>query len=275
MDRRLTPANGRVAALRLKGQVEAEAHLPGEPRRVGEPVAAIRSAPGERRERELVYGEQVLVYEDRDGASFVEAARDGYVGYVATAALAPPSEATHIVAVPASHLYSAPDLKRAETVPLSFGSRVRIVSAAGQFFETDTGLFLPKPHLRPANRPFADPATVAQLFFGAPYLWGGNSIWGLDCSGLVQAALLASGIACPGDSDLQEASVGLELEIDAPLARGDLVFWKGHVAMAVDAATLIHANGHTMSVAYEGAADAIARIEAQGGGPVMRRRRPG
>jgi cell wall-associated NlpC family hydrolase len=272
MDRRLSPANGRVAAARLKGQVEAEAYVEGQAARVGVPVADLLSAPDGRRDRQLLYGELVTVYEERSGFAFVEARRDGYCGYVALTALGAPADATHIVSVPATHLYPAPDLKRAEVASLSFGARLRIVSGSGAFFETDLGLFIPKPHLRPANKPFTDPASVAQLFFGVPYLWGGNSIRGIDCSGLVQAACLACGIDCPGDSDLQCASLGVALPDEAPLARGDLVFWKGHVAMAVDPETFIHANAHAMAVSYEPVSVAVERIGAEGH-PVVARRR--
>jgi cell wall-associated NlpC family hydrolase len=130
---------------------------------------------------------------------------------------------------------------------------------------------VPKKHLRPLDRPFTDPAAVAQLLFGVPYLWGGNSVLGIDCSGLVQAALLACSVPCGGDSDLQEA-VGSEATGEP--RRGDLVFWPGHVAMMVDGETLIHANAHHMAVAYEGLAAATLRIEAQSGGGVTARRRP-
>jgi cell wall-associated NlpC family hydrolase len=270
-DPRLIPANGRVAATRLQGLVAAERFSDGERLRLSAPLADLCAQPGGRRERQLRYGEEVVAYETREGWSFVEAARDGYVGYVEATRLAPPLAATHVVSVPATHLYPAPDLKRRESCGLSFGSRLRIVGAEGGFFETDTGHFVPRPHVRPANRPFTDPATVAQLHFGAPYLWGGNSIWGVDCSGLVQAALLACAIPCPGDSDLQ-ATLGEPLAEGEPPARGDLLFWKGHVAMAVDAETLIHANAFTMSVAYEGIEDAVARI-AVSDGPVTGRRR--
>ena len=274
-DRRLTPANPRVAAERLRGLVEAPRFTGGDRRQVARPLADLCAAPGGPRDRQLLWGEAVILYEEIDGWAFVEAARDGYVGYMLAAALGAPLAATHIVSVPASHLYPAPDLKRREIAGLSFGSRLRVVSGSGDFFETAEGHFVPKPHLRPANRPFADPATVAQLFFGAPYLWGGNAIWGIDCSGLVQAALLACGLPCPGDSDLQERVVGQPLPEAEPLRRGDLLFWKGHVAMAVDGETLIHANAFHMAVAYEPAAEALARIEAQGGGKVTSRRRPG
>lgn len=273
MDRRLTAANGRVAALRLRGTVEALRFVTGEPKAVAMPVVDLLAAPGGARDRQLLLGAEVTVYEERAGWAFVEATRDGYVGYVEAKALAAPVSATHVVAAPASHLYPVPDMKTHELGWLSFGSRLRIVGAVGAFYETAGGAFVPRVHLRPVNRPLSDPATVAQLFFGAPYLWGGNSIRGIDCSGLVQAALLACGRDCPGDSDLQEAALGAVLADSEPLRRGDLLFWKGHVAMTVDGQTLIHANAHHMAVTYEPVAAAAARIAAAGGGEVTSRRR--
>lgn len=273
-DPRLTPANGRVAALHLQGRVTAARYTEGDRRQVAAALTTLWRRPGGPRDRQLPYGEQVTVYEEGGGFAFVQAARDSYVGHVDAADLGPVSDATHIVAVPATHLYPAPDLKRLELMDLTFGARLRVVSASGAFFETDRGLFVPKPHLRPANKPFADPATVAQMFFGVPYLWGGNSVRGIDCSGLVQAACLACHLPCPGDSDLQECASGFaDLDADAQLTRGDLVFWRGHVGMMVDAETLIHANAHHMAVAYEALTDAVARIAAAGS-PVTARRRP-
>ena len=170
----------------------------------------------------------------------------------------------------ATHLYRDDDMKSPDLRHLSFGALVTVEAEGRQFWETPEG-YIPKKHLRPLDRPFTDPAAVAMLHFGAPYLWGGNSILGIDCSGLAQAALLACGLPCPGDSDLQEA---LGAAVEGPLRRGDLVFWPGHVAMAVDETTLIHANAHHMAVAYEGAEAAMLRIRAQGNGEVVARRRP-
>ena len=273
MDRRLTPANGRVALEGWQDRVSAERFVPGEPCRLTRPVADLLAAPGGRRERQLVWGEPFTVLERHEGFAFGQSGKDGYVGYIEDSALGPVVEATHRVAVLASHAYPAPDMKSHEVMGLSFGARLRVVSASGAFFETAEGYFVPKPHLRPLKVPFADPVTVAQMHFGVPYLWGGNSSWGIDCSGLVQAALLAAGIDCPGDSDMQQAALGRALPPGTPPERGDLFFWKGHVALAVDGATMIHANAHTMSVAYEPIADAIARIEEQGDGPVTAHKR--
>ena len=272
-DPRTTPANDRVAHVSV---AESYSHLrpvEGEFRSVRSALADLRRTPGGALDRQALMGERVLVLEDRDGWSFGTLERDGYAGWIRSGELDPAIAANYMIAVRASHLYPAPDMKREPLAPLSFGARFRIVSETDRFMETSEGAFVPKPHLRALERPFRDPVTVAQLFFGTPYLWGGNSGSGIDCSGLVQAALLAAGISCPGDTDLQEAAVGQPLEPGEPPRRGDLYFWKGHVGIAVDAETLIHANAHHMAVAYEAITAAIARIAAQDGGPVTSRRR--
>ena len=272
-DRRLTPANARVAEAGWEDRVDAPDYVQGTWQSVHNPLADLRAAPAGARDRQLVTGERFLVLEDRDGWSFGRADRDGYVGYIESAKLGDDIDATHLVAALASHSYTAPDMKSPETGPLSFGAQLRVIDERHKFFEIEGGSFVPKPHLRPLRSPFRDPATVAQLFFGTPYLWGGNSAWGIDCSGLIQAACLACDIPCPGDTNLQEAALGEALPDGSALTRGDLLFWKGHVAMAVDEATLIHANAHHMAVAYEPAAAAITRIEAQGDGPVTAHKR--
>lgn len=263
-DRRLTPANGRVAHVSLRGQVEAEVFVEGEAAAVAVPVADLLKEPEGARDRQLLMGDAVTVLERRAGHAFLQSAKDGYCGYVDEAALGPAITLTHWVAAPASHLYPVADMKRRETAALSLGARLKVIGKTDRFFQTTAG-FVPRPHLRPLGDSFADPAEVAMMFLGTPYLWGGNSRQGIDCSGLVQASLLASGIACPGDSDLQRVLGHPVAEVGA-LRRNDLLFWKGHVALALDESRMIHANGFRMAVTIEGIADAIARIAAQGDG---------
>lgn len=273
MDRRLTPANVRVAASELRGRIDSERYVDGTWRAIGSPVSDLLREPDGQRDSQLVYGERFRVLEVRGGYAFGQAARDGYVGYIPESVLMDAAESTHFVTAPATHAYPAPDIKQREIMGLSFGAQVRVVSASGSFFETQEGFFLPKPHLRPLNAPLSDPVSVAQLFFGVPYLWGGRSARGIDCSGLVQMALWACGVDCPRDSDMQEQALGTALPAGTPAERSDLFFWKGHVAMAVDPDTLIHANAHHMAVAYEPIAVAISRIQDQGEGPVTSHRR--
>lgn len=245
----------------------------GERRAVSVPIADLRRTPAGALDRQALMGEGVLVLEDREGWSFAMLDRDGYVGWIRSEALGRAVETSHFVAVRGSHLYPAPDLKSDPLAALSFGARFRIVSETDRFMETSDGAFLAKPHLRAIERPFSDPVAVAELFLGTPYLWGGNSGTGIDCSGLVQASLLATGLPCPGDTDLQEMALGEHLDTGEASRRGDLYFWKGHVAIAVDTETLIHANAHHMAVTCEPIAAAIARIAAQGDGPITSRRR--
>jgi hypothetical protein len=272
-DRRITPANGRVAHVSLRGTVAAARFVDGEKASVIAPLTDLLAAPGGARDRQLLRGDGVLVLDRHDGFAFLQSEKDGYCGYVAETALGDAIKVTHWLRAPASHLYPAPNMKLHENAPLSFGAKVAIVAEHERFFETDRGEFVPRPHLCPVGTRLADPASVAEMFLGTPYLWGGNSRAGLDCSGLVQAALLACGIACPGDSDLQQG-IGSALSGQAELRRGDLVFWKGHVAMALDVDRLIHANAFRMAVTVEGADAALTRIAANGDGTPTAFRRP-
>ena len=272
MDRRLTAANGRVADAALRGTVEAGRFVEGVLREVDQPVADLLAAPGGRRERQVVLGAGVKVYEARDGWAFVQAVADGYVGYLPEASLRGPVAATHRVTARTTHLYPEADFKAHELASLSFGSRVRVLDEGARFVETDRG-FVPKAHVAPLEALERDPVAVAERFLGTPYLWGGNSGFGIDCSGLMQAACLACGIPCPGDSAAQERSAGQPVDDAEPLARNDAIFWKGHVAIAVSSSRLIHANAHHMAVTYEPVEEALRRIAAQGHGTVTGRRR--
>ncbi len=275
-DPRLTPANGRVAHVALRGQVEAARYSAGEWRRVVRPQAPILDRPGGARLRELLLGARFLVLDEEAGHAFGQAGADGYVGHVPLAALGPDIAPSHRVSAIRSLARTRPDLKDTGPVtPLSFGAQVTVTARSGDWAETPLG-HVPRAHLAPVEQTAPDPVAVAEMFLGTPYLWGGNSAFGIDCSGLVQAACHAAGIACPGDSDMQEASLGTLLPAGSVPRRGDLLFWKGHVALVCGPDLLIHANAHAMAVAHEGVQAAIARISAQGEGPVTAiRRLPG
>ena len=271
-DRRRTPANARVALASLRGTLTGVAFTKGSPAQIAVPVADLCAAPEGPRDRQCLYGETVTVIETRSGWSFVQCSRDGYVGYLPDTVLAPARTPTHWLSAPASHLYEAPDFKSRDRAALSFASRLTVTGTAGRFLETPGG-FLPAVHARPLSETASDPAAMAELFLGTPYLWGGNSRFGIDCSGLVQAALTACALPCPGDSDMQEAETGTALPTGTPPRRNDLLFWKGHVALVVDDTTLIHANAYHMAVAFEDIATAITRIADQGDGPVTAHKR--
>lgn len=264
-DPRLTPARGDLAARHLQGRVAADRFVAGETFEVRDPQAPLRRAPAPDAplETEALMGERVMVYETSDeGWAWGQLESDGYVGYLPANALGRPGAApTHKVAVVRTLVFPGPSIKLPPAAALPFGARVAIAREDGALAVTAAGGFVPARHLARLEARADDAVAVAERFLGAPYLWGGKTGLGIDCSGLVQVALAACGIACPRDSDMQERAFPAATE---PLRRGDLLFWRGHVAIARDAASIIHANAFHMAVTIEPAADAVARSRASG-----------
>jgi cell wall-associated NlpC family hydrolase len=269
IDRRILPARGDVAAEHLRGRIEAERFTTGTVRRVIETSAPVRREPSQAAslDTEALFGETVTIYDEAEGWAWGQLGRDAYVGYMPANALAAPLAPTHRVSALRSFIYPAPSIKHPPSMALSFGSEIAAEGQQGLFVALRGGGFVFARHLAPLGEIESDPVAVAERFLGVPYLWGGKTSLGLDCSALVQTALQACGIACPRDSDQQEEALGETIPFDgdfADLRRGDLLFWRGHVALVRDPATMIHANGHAMAVSIEPLASGLARIEAAG-----------
>lgn len=243
----------------------------GQMKRVTGGLVDLLRSPNGARERQLAFGSAFCVVDQDQGFAFGFAVQDGYCGWIAASDLGEMAHPSHWVSSTGTHLYPEPRVQSRAVMALPMGAQLCVLAQDRGFAETAFG-FVPFPHLTEQGAFLTDPAGVAMQFIGTPYLWGGNSRAGLDCSGLVQMSLRACGIDAPADSDLQQ-DLGAEVADD--LKRNDLVFWRGHVAMVLDHDNLIHANGHTMSVAVEGILPCIARILAADGGPVTHRRRIG
>jgi cell wall-associated NlpC family hydrolase len=242
------------------------------------PQAPLRQAPSPDAllNTEALRGERVAIDELSDeGWAHGRLEADGYVGFLPASALAPLGPApTHKVVALRTLVFPGPSIKLQPLEALPLGSRVAVARTEGTLAVTAAGGYLPARHLVPIAVNEADFVAVAERFLGAPYLWGGKTSLGLDCSGLVQISLTACGVRCLRDTVMQEPDFAPSPSPRDQLQRGDLVFWEGHVAIVRDAATLIHANAFHMAVAIEPIAEAIERIRAAGA-EVTSVRRPG
>ena len=268
-DPRTTPARPDLAALHLKGQIEAARFVAGTEREVVAAQAPMRRtpAPDAAYDTEALRGERVTVYEENDeGWSWGQLCMDGYVGWLPTGALGPPGPApTHRVAGLRSFVFPGRSIKTPPLEALSFGCRVAVTAQEGNWMALASGGFMASRHLASIETREGDFVAVAERFIGVPYLWGGKTSLGLDCSGLVQVALASCGMDCPRDSDMQERALGTAVAGGpSNLRRGDFLFWSGHVAILTNPHTVVHANGFHMAVATEPVADAISRIRATG-----------
>jgi cell wall-associated NlpC family hydrolase len=263
-----------LADVSLEGRVAAERFTAGRPAQVAHGVAALRRSPAAEapQDTQLLSGEAVTVFDEAEGWAWVQNRSDGYVGYVVSAALGEARAATHGVQVLRSFLFPGPDLKLPPRDALTMTGRVAVTDTAGAYSQVAFGGqvgWVYSRHLAPDGEVETDYVATALQFLGVPYLWGGKASDGLDCSGLVQVALARAGIPCPRDSDTQATSLGAALPWQpdrTELQRGDLIYFPGHVAIALDAAQVVNANAHAMMVSIEPLAELEARVKEESGG---------
>jgi cell wall-associated NlpC family hydrolase len=269
-DPRLTPARPDVAAKYLEGKIKAARYVSGEEFEIIDGIAPLRLEPSSDAEQktQALKGDRVTIYDrNSEGWAWGQLNSDGYVGWLPDRALAKPGAApTHKVTALSTFTFPGPSIKLPPAGTLPFGAKLAIRRSDGAFAVTHDGLHVPQQHLGALDVNESDFVAVAERFVGTPYLWGGKTSLGIDCSGLVQVALNAVGTGCPRDSDMQEDALGRALQpAEAQkLQRGDLIFWEGHVAIVRDAGSIVHANAHHMATAVENTRDAIARNKAAG-----------
>ena len=266
-DRRITAARPDLAAAHLKGIVAAERYREGRIKQVAVASLGLRSGPGldAPLETELLFGEIFTVYELKNDCVWGQAALDSHVGYAPADAFSDTVTApTHRVTARATPLLTAPDVKQPSRAILPMNAKLTIAGDGDRFFRLADGGYIASAHIAPLAAHAPDWVVVAETFLGAPYVWGGKTFAGIDCSGLIQTALEAAGIPAPRDTDLMETALGEPVALDAPLQRGHLIFWKGHMGAMLDGARLIHASALAMQVVIEDFLTARARIEADG-----------
>jgi cell wall-associated NlpC family hydrolase len=262
-DRRVTPARADLAASHLKGVVDAPRFVDGKRFSVAVGRASLRVRPSDdaAQDSELLFGETFTVYDSADGWAWGQAANDLYVGYVKETALAVPFVAQARVSALMAPVFAAADLKTPVRALLPMNAAVPVLGRSGDYVQIGEGGYLHQRHLEAAQKDFV---AVAEQFLGVPYVWGGKTAAGLDCSGLIQTALQAVGKAAPRDTDMMEKVLGEVVPL-SDIRRGDQIFWKGHMGVMLDETRLLHANAFHMAVAIEPLTEAIVRIEKVAG----------
>jgi cell wall-associated NlpC family hydrolase len=259
LDKRINAWRPDLAAASLKGKVDAARFVEGVTASVMVGRAALRVAPEGEQASELLFGERVTVYDRAGGWAWVQARNDGYVGYMRDGALGDTGAAERRIAALMAPVFSAANLKSPVRGVLPLNARVRNGAQSGDYVEVLPSGFVHRRHLDDGVE--TDFVAVAERFAGVPYVWGGKTAAGLDCSGLVQTALAACGISAPRDTDMMEAALGQGVAI-ADARRGDLVFWKGHMGIVLADDRFLHANAFHMLVTIEPLAAALARNES-------------
>lgn len=271
-DSRTTPVRDDLAAAHLRNRVQRPRYAEGETRQVAVPVLPLGFRPGAdaRLESQLLFGEGFTVYDEAEGWAWGQSALDGYVGYVPADGLAAElTRPSHAVAATTSHLYPDADLKQRPLAQLSLASRVEVVEERAGYCRLAGGGWLFAKHLAPLDEPAPDYIGTGLRLLGVPYLWGGRSAQGVDCSGFLQLVLQRAGIACPRDTDQQAEALGdavPEPYEPAALKHGDLVFFPGHVGIVLDGGRFLHANAFDMAVAVHPLDEVLARADAAGAG---------
>ncbi|MEM7544102.1 MAG: NlpC/P60 family protein [Pseudomonadota bacterium] len=262
-DPRIIPARPDLAALHLRGHVEADAYASGQPMRIAVPAAPLTDSRDAYAPltSQVLFGENFTAYEVEAGWAWGQCALDGYVGYVPEADLMPEPDTipTHRVSAMQALIYPEADIKTRPMGAVPLGSRMTVRDVDAGFAALDPGGFTPIRALKPLDEPEPLWVATAERFVGIPYLWGGRSTAGVDCSGLVQIALQSAGMSCPRDSDQQQAALGRDVT-NAVRKRGDIVFWKGHVGIMTSPTKILHANAHHMETAIESYEGAVSRI---------------
>ena len=234
--------------------------------RVCKPVCNILNETKSELQRQMLFGDGFKVTKIIEGWAYGKRIADDYSGIVAEDNLSNWVKPTNRVCSLGAHIYLDPNIKTVPLMHLPYQSEITVISKKNSFVELDSGVYIPQMQIEPIANKKNDFVKVAERYLGIPYLWGGNSQYGIDCSGLISAALRGAGLNCPGDSIEQEAELGYLIQSNASLLRGDLIFWSGHVGLMLNDSSMLHANAHHMAVTFEPLKTVRDRVLKNGGG---------
>jgi len=207
---------------------------------------------------QLLYGDNFKKLKQSKSWIKIKNKSDNYIGYIKNREFPSIQKNTHKIYVLFSNLYSMPNKNKKINKKLSFGSKIKVINKKGNFYKFES-YWIKKNDLKEINFKEKDPFKNINKFINVRYKWGGKCYDGIDCSGLIQILLNFNNKFCPRDAKDQIEYFKKKIKLQE-IRKNDLIFWKGHVAIAVSRRLLVHAYGPLKKVMTMPIKNTIDRI---------------